>query len=250
MRKFIPALLALACLAAPAASRADLYVEIQHHQDGYQIMRQKVEAQDEVVHQWVGTDRAARWASDVSTVLRLDQKKLYLIRHADKAYSAIDLPLDLAASLGPEMQQAMKAMSGMFKFDAAVTPTAEAKTINGFDTKLFKITISGPMGMKIEQNMWVSKDLNTKVDFAAYKELFASQMAMLGPMGGDWWKKLTVIEGFPVLTEGRTSVGGASFSSRDEVKSATEKAAPAGTYEPPAGYKEEKFDPMRQGQQR
>ena len=144
----------------------------------------------------------------------------------------------------------MQAMSGMFKFDAAVTPTAETKTINGFDTKLFKVTISGPMGMKIDQNMWVSKDLNAKLDLAAYKELFASQMAMLGPMGGDWWKKLTVIEGFPVLTEGTTTMGGTSFSMRDEVKSATEKAAPAGTYEPPAGYKEESFDPMRQGQRR
>jgi hypothetical protein len=250
MRKILLPLFALACLALPTAARADLLIEIQHHRDGHHIMRQKIEPVDEVVKQWIGSDRAARWASDMSTVVRLDLKKLYLIRHADKAYSSIDLPLDLSASLAPEMQQAMKAMGGMFKFDATVTPTSENKTINGFPTQLYKVSISGPMGMKIDQNMWVSKDLNSKLDLGAYRELFGSQMAMLGPMGGDWWKKLMVIDGFPVLTEVTTTMGGNKFGSRDEVKTATETAPPAGTYEPPAGYKEERFDPMRQGQRR
>jgi hypothetical protein len=235
-------------LSAGSAARADLNVESHHHQDAAKIMRQTIEAVDETTQMWIAKDRTAHITSSNSQIVRLDQKKLYLIDHEKKSYSAIPLPLDLSAALGPEMKQAMQAMAGMFKFDVTVTPTSETKTINGFAAKLTKVSISGAMGMKIEQNLWLTKDLDGKMDAVAYKELFGAQMAMLGPMGGDWWKKLATLEGFPVLTESKTTVGGGTMASRDEVKAATEKAPPAGIYDPPAGYKEQPFDPMKQGQ--
>ena len=40
---------------------------------------------------------------------------------------------------------------------------------------------------------------------------------------------------------------GKSFKSYQELVSSEEKAAPVGTYEPPAGYTEKVFDPMGQG---
>jgi hypothetical protein len=144
----------------------------------------------------------------------------------------------------------MKAMQGMFNFDVTVNPTTETKSVSGFASKLYKVAIKGPMGLTIEQNLWTTRDLEPKMNIAAYKELFNAQMALLGPMGGDWWKKLSVIEGFPVLIESRTTMMGKTIGARDEVTSATEKEAPAGTYEPNADYTERPFDPMRAASQR
>jgi hypothetical protein len=249
MRK-IPFSLALALALTGAAARADLMIEIQHHQDPSQIMRQKVAAVDEVVQQWIGKDRTARLGGATGIIVRLDQKKVYIIDHAKKTFFSLDLPLDLSAAMAPEMKEAMKAMQSMFKFDVSVKPTSETKSVAGFSSKLYEVVINGPMGLKIEQKLWATRELEPKMDVAAYKELFNTQMAMLGPMGGDWWKKLSVIEGYPVLTEMKTTMMGSTVAARDEVTSATEKAAPAGTYDPPAGYTEKPFDPMGASQKR
>ena len=98
------------------------------------------------------------------------------------------------------------------------------------------------MGMKIAMVMWVTKDL--KVDMAAYKDLIKYTQE-LSPMTADMVKEMAKIDGIPVLTETNTDAMGTTMKNREEVVSAEEKAAPAGTYDVPAGYKVEAFDLMK-----
>jgi hypothetical protein len=44
------------------------------------------------------------------------------------------------------------------------------------------------------------------------------------------------IEGFPVIEEADVEMAGSRFKTREELVSAETKDAPAGTYDPPAGY--------------
>jgi hypothetical protein len=245
MRKTLAWLIPLIALTVPAL-RADTLVEIQHHQDPMQIGRQTQPAVDEVTQQWFGKDRTALHKSDTSILLRLDQKKFYIVSHGPKTYFALDLPVDFRSYVPKEMAPMLEMMSKMMKFDAKVDATDEKQTINGFPCQLYKIDITGPMGMRIAQKLWTSKAV--KFDLTAYKDQFMTQQAMMGPLGGDWWKKFEVLEGFPILTESVTTMGKKSFGSRDEVKSITEKAAPAGTYDIPEGYTEKKFNPMEGNQ--
>jgi uncharacterized protein DUF4412 len=238
----------IAALATAAAAQADTQIIAKHHSDAVEFMGQKQPATDHNVETWIGKGKVARLAPDLSVIVRADIKKMYLIRHDEEAYNEVDLPLDFGSMLPPEMAGMMETMGKMMKWDATVTATGETKTIAGYKSQGYKVAISGPMGMKIDQSIWATKDL--EIDYDALKELMVNQRALMAPLGGDWWKKLAAVEGYPVLSESVTTMGGKSFGTREEMISAESKDAPAGTYDPPAGYKAEKFDPMAQGKGR
>ncbi len=88
--------------------------------------------------------------------------------------------------------------------------------------------------------MWVSNEIE---GFARFNRM-AGAMASLQPGSGEWVKQLEKIDGFPVLTESRVDALGAQFGTREELVSVETKAAPAGTYDPPAGYKAQPYNPI------
>ena len=235
----------VAALAISAIAQADTLIVAKHHSDAVEFMGQKQPATDHNVQTWIGKGKVARLAPDLSVIVRADTNKMYIIRPADKAYSEVSLPLDFKSSMSPALADMLTAMGKMMTWDATVTPTGETKTIAGFKSQGYKVGITGPMGMKIDQTIWATKDMD--IDYAALKELMVSQRALMAPLGGDWWKKLAAVEGYPVLSESVTTMGGKSFGTREEMVSTETKEAPAGTYDPPAGYKAEPFDPMAQG---
>ena len=48
----------------------------------------------ETVTLWVGPNRVRRDDGNATSILLFDQKKLYIVDHQDKSYTAIDLPVD------------------------------------------------------------------------------------------------------------------------------------------------------------
>lgn len=235
----------IAALAIATAAQADTLIIAKHHSDAVEFMGQRQPATDHNVETWIGEGKVARLAPDLSVIVRADINKMYLIRPEEEAYNEIDLPLDFKSMMSAEMAGMMEAMGRMMKWEATVTPTGETKTIAGYKSQGYKVAISGPMGMKIDQSIWATKDL--EIDYDALKELMVNQRALMAPLGGDWWKKLEAVDGYPVLSESVTTMGGKNFGTREEVISTETKDAPAGTYDPPKGYKAEKFDPMAQG---
>jgi Domain of unknown function (DUF4412) len=232
-------------LASAATLPADTLITAKHHSDAVEMMGQTQPATDHNVLTWIAQGKTARIAPDLSVIVRADLDKMYLIRHADKAYSDINLPLDFKSMMPPEMAGMIDQMSKMMTWDATVTALGTTKTVAGFQAQGYKVAISGPMGMRIDQSLWTTKDL--EIDYSAFRELMLSQRALMAPLGGDWWKKLSAIEGYPVLSESVTTMAGKSFGTREEMISFETKDAPAGTYDPPAGYKAEAFDPLGQG---
>ena len=233
----ISVLLALAALlAAPAL--ADTVISMKSHTDP--VMGQS--ARDETTTMWVGKDRMARLGGDTSFIIRGDQKKLFIIDSTDKTYSELDLPIDLAKYFPPEMQAQIGAMMQQMKMTVKVTPTEETKKIGTWNTKLYKAEIANAMGMKMDIDMWVTKDIS--IDFAGYRELSNSlQGLQLG--FEDVAREMAKIDGISVLTETTMSIMGNTVKSREEFVSAETKAAPAGTYDVPAGLTKEVFDPMK-----
>jgi hypothetical protein len=223
-------------LAAPAL--ADTVISMKSHTDA--VMNQP--ASDETTTMWVGKDRMARVGGNASFIIRADQKKLYIIDTAAKTYSELDLPIDLAKYFPPEMQAQIGAMMQQMKMTVKVTPTAEAKKIGAWNTKLYKAEIANAMGMKMDIDMWVTKDI--AIDVAAYKGL-ASSLQGLQLGFEDVAKEMAKIDGISVLTENTMSIMGNTVKSREEIVSAETKPAPAGTYDVPAGLTKETFDPMK-----
>lgn len=238
--KWLAAFFLCPLLAAPAF--ADQVVTVLQHTDAVSMMGQTTPAQDVVQESWFGADGMRVDSGDTTILLRLDRKKFYLVNHPEKNFSALDLPFDFKQLVGPEMAPMMEQMAKMMAMSVNVTPTDRTGNFAGYACKFVKVDISMSM-MQMAMDQCVTDSL--PIDYARYKSMLESQ-AELG-MNTSWMKELAEkIKGFPVRTDTTTTMMGKSFKGWQELKSVEDRTPPAGHYEPPAGYREVKFDPMAQ----
>jgi hypothetical protein len=230
-----------AALAAPAL--ADTRLEMKSHTDAFQMMGQSQPAQDKTITFWIAGDRVLREDGDNAFLYRGDQNKLYIIDHEAKTYSGVALPIDLLALMPAEMRGQMQGLLQQMAMTATVTPTDERKEIGGWSARRYDVHMENQMGMKIDSTVWATEEAAS--DLQAFRGLYAA-MGSLQPGGASAVDELMKVQGVPVLSETRIEGMGGSFGSREELLSATEAAAPAGTYELPAGYQETAFNPMGQ----
>lgn len=234
------ALLTLLVLALPLAAGADTLYTMKSHTDAIKMGGQSQPAKDSTIKVWAASDRMRRDDGDQSMIFRLDKNRLYIVDHADKTYSEIALPIDLRKMM-PKGSEAMadQIAAGM-KVTVQVAPRDETKKINQWNARRYDVTVQSAMGMKIATTMWVSKEIE---GFAPFNKM-AGAMASLQPGSGEWVKQLEKIDGFPVLTESQVDALGAKFGTREELVAVETKAAPAGTYDLPAGYKAQVYNPI------
>jgi uncharacterized protein DUF4412 len=205
--------LSLLLLAAPAA--ADTFLTVRNSVEGLK-MDQPAGGE---VHIWVGSDRLRRDEGETSTIVRLDRGKVYVLNHADRTYVELAAP-DLQ-KLAPSAGAAMKVQ---------VTATGETKKVRDWNTRKYKVEITNPEGLRLDTTIWASKDV-----VPSYGRL-AATLAALQPNSAEWARQMQQIEGFPVIEEADVEMAGSRFKTREELVSAETKDAPAGTYDPPAGY--------------
>lgn len=78
---------------------------------------------------WLGAQKMRRDQGASTTLIRLDQKKLYVVQHAAKTYVELDLPIDLLKAV-PEAQRAsITQLAQAMQVTAKVTPGSERKTL-------------------------------------------------------------------------------------------------------------------------
>jgi hypothetical protein len=213
-RAAIPLLLLL--LAAPAV--ADTLLTVRSSVEGLK-MDQPTTGQ---IHLWVAADRLRRDEGETSTIVRLDRGKVYLLNHTDKTYAEVP---------APDVQKLAASEGGAIK--VVVSPTSETKKVGDWNARKFKVDISSPDGLHLDTTIWASKDIAAH---QAYGKL-AAILAALQPGSAEWARQMQQIEGFPVLQESDVTMGGSHFKTREELATVETKDAPAGTYEPPAGYR-------------
>jgi len=222
-------------LMVAGAVAADTKIVRASHTDAVEMMGQKRPAQDSEVVVWIGQDRMSRDDGSTGMIVRLDEKKMYILDHEGRTASAIDLPVDLEKLMPPGMGAAMAQMA---KFDIKVTPSDETKTIGKWTAKRYDINISNSM-MQATTAVWITQDVELDTD--TYRRLSTEVMAMQ-PGLGELAVKMREIGGLDVLSETTTSMMGKQIGSSEKVISVEDGTPPAGTYEIPEGYSLEKFD--------
>lgn len=242
--KWLAGLVLGALVAVPAT--ADNVLTMANHTDAMTMMGHTTPAKDSVYEYWFG-DQGLRYNMDDNTViLRLDTKKFYLVNHLEKTYSTMDLPFDFKKLVGPEMAPMMDQMMKMMAASVTVTPSERTGNYAGFACTFTRVTIKMSM-MEVNSDECLTESL--PIDYSRYKSLVEAQSEL--SMNSQWMKDMVEkVHGFPVYTESNTSMMGKSFASRMELKSAENRPAPPGQYDPPAGYREVKYDPMAAGQAR
>lgn len=231
--------LAIAAALSGSALGHDIVITKEKHTDRAKVMGQEQPAKDTKEVLWIGHDRMRVEEGDKITIVRLDQKKMYILDSKAKTSSTIDLPVDMKKYMPADMAPMMEQMFS--KMTITITPTTETKKVKDWDTTKYTMTMSLPMGGSLDQEMWVAKDLGG--DKKAWVELQSALMSANPVRAGmvEEWKKL---DGLPVLVERTQKMMGSEVKSRDAVISVEEKEAAEGFYDVPKDYKDKPFDPM------
>lgn len=247
-RRSLPAslLLALPLAAALAAvlathAGADLVLTSKGHTDGFQVGNRTQEPRDADVKTWIAAEKMRRDEGALSAIVRLDRKKLYLVNHADKTYTVVDLPIDWAKLVPSGDREKFQQYVTDNQLKSMITPTTETRKIRGWSAHRVDVDLASTHGLKVTTQMWLTKDL----DLASAYNRMSGFLASLQATSGDWARKIRDLDGFPIYQETTVNVGGASFKSHEEVVSATVQDVPDVTYDPPAGFNPVPFDPFR-----
>ncbi len=237
-RRLLPLLALLLACTVPAA--ADSLLTLKSHTDAFQVAGESQPAKDIDIHIWVSGDKLRRDEGEVTSILRLDRNKLYIVRHADKTWSELTLPVDFVRLMPKGSEQAGVAWVQQMKLAVEVQPTGETRTVGTWNARKLRMDITNATGMKIANTLWLSKDVP---GWSALNRL-ASTLAALQPGSESWVSALEKMEGFPVLQEEKVEAMGAHFNTREELLSIETRDANPTTYEPPAGYQQAPFNPL------
>jgi hypothetical protein len=235
-------------------ARADVYMKQKMHTGSFKMMGQTQPEKDVISVFWLGENKSRTDQEDgTSTILLGDKKVLCMIDHNKKQYA--EVPLDFekmfdqaaAAEAGddPETAEAKKKMPAFMKglmkgvmgnMSAKVTETSETKKIGNWNCRKYLIEMDMGMG-KSQSEAWATEDL--KINYGLY---FTSANAMMASQPGfdKIVKEMQKVKGVVVFQTATVKMMGSEVTSTTEVLECSDKDAPAGNYDIPAGYKKVK----------
>lgn len=230
--------------------QADIFMKQKSHTDGFQMMGQSQPAKDEIQNIWITSEKIRSDGENQSFIMRLDQKKMYMLNHKEKTY--VEMPLNFGKMVDSKMQEAMEGedmsteekekmmqmMQGMTQMKVTVTPTGETKKIGDWNCQKYIQSMQTMMGPATSE-IWATEDL--KMDYEVYSKFMAAMGGGPGGMFGDFMtdmiKEMEKIKGVPVLTIGTMNMMGASVKTTQELLEFKEDTAPSGIFNLPSGYK-------------
>jgi len=192
---------------------------------------------------WLSKNKMRQDEGDSTVIIRLDKKKLYIIDHADKTYSEMDLPVKLEENLSSEARQIIQVMN----ISSSVTETREIREIKAWKSQRFLADISiSMMGMDMPMTMeiWASKE--TGIDLRTFHKFYAVLLSM-NPFTKDLVEEIQKIAGYPVITKISMRVKGVETISQEEVISIEETKTSKGIYDLPSGYTQIAYNPLDLG---
>ena len=226
---------ALLCAPVFAAPTDTMMVRKIHH-DAVKSGPTERPAKDETQTIWIAKDRMRADTDESSTIVRIDQKKMYLLDSKNKTYSVIDIPLDMKKYIPADMAEMYDKMKASFQ--AKVTATDETKKIKDWNAKKYELSLSGGMGGMTEE-IWTTKDI--AIDASAFLEMIRMR-AMMMPGGDAMLDELKKLDGVPVMSDRTQKTMGGAMHTHEELVSVEQKDAPAGAYDVPKDYTEKPWD--------
>jgi hypothetical protein len=187
---------------------------------------------------WIGADRVRRDDGRGAAILRLDLGRLCLIDHESKTYTMLEVGKETGGYAVKTRYRAFeppKELQELSRQESAVTASDATRKVGSWNASLHKVSVTNKMSGGSDFEWWTSSEL--KLDDRPYRTLLVL-LAGIAPMAvdGDWLKTIVELPGFPVLFQRNQKLPDTVAKTTQQLASVEEKAAPAGTYDPPAGY--------------
>ena len=181
---------------------------------------------------WIGNQRYTRIdnLNNITTIVRKDLDKMYIVHHDEKEVVEIDLPFILPDYLEPLFEE--------IKIDWEINRFPDTRRIGRWNCT--KVIISGRGALRIDLEIWVTPE--TGIDTRAFQAMVGESLrssAIYREMGEMLYG---LAPNFGIRTTATIQQLGLRATTVSEVQSITEKVAPAGTYEPPADYAKKPLD--------
>lgn len=222
-------------LAVPLA--ADTLLTKKRDADDFVALKGTISqgAKNQKVEIWIGSDRVRRDDGKNAVILRLDQRKLYLINHSEKIYAVVTVPPGLSLSKAGQDE-----MQRTWNLSAQAEPTGQTRKIGPWRASRYKIALSNQVGtgQRIELDCWMAPDL--KIEDSSLRTLMRL-LASARHEGDEWLEAILDLPGHPVLFERKEKQPEVDVKTREELVSVKESAPPAGIYEPPSDYQLQDF---------
>jgi hypothetical protein len=234
-------LIAAAVVLVVGTASADIKIVKMEHTDGFSAMGRTTPPVDQEQVTWIGDDRMRMDKSNTSTIIRLDQKKLYVLNLDEKTYYVLELPVDITKFMPPGMAEQVMSM---MTFEVTVTPTDETKMVGEWKARRYDVSMTSKMAT-ISQTMWATEaaQFDQEAYYAMYEHLNSTSPG-LEKMAEEMRK----IQGLVVEEEGVTTMtvmGNTTIKRSQTTKSIEQLDPPKGHYEPPSDYTEKAFDFMK-----
>jgi hypothetical protein len=242
--QFVAAAALLAAAAGSAPAGADLLFSIHGHADSVKLGNRSQAPRDSSARIWLAGDKMRRDEGSLSVIVRLDRHMLYLVNHADRTYSQVEVPLDWKKMVQPGDQDSFAKFLADNEITAAVTPSTETRKIGAWSAHRVDVLLTNKHGLRMANQMWLTKDLPL---FAAYNKM-SGVLASLQPNAAAWSQKVALLDGFPIYQETTITIGQSVSQTREEVVASETKDAPPGTYDVPAGFAAVPYDPFHTSQ--
>ncbi len=226
-----------------SATPAETLLTHSVHTDAFQANGTEMPAKDGQRVLWIGKQRMRLETDESTIVVRLDQRKMYMIDARHKIATVIDLPFEMRKYFPSELGEKVEKNAPF----ATVTAHDDIRKFGEWNTRRYTVSIKTGQVPSSKEEVWTTKDL--AVDLAEYAAL-NHQISMLRAGGGMLAEEMKRLEGIPVLTNRVRLMDGVEIRSREELVSVEEKPAPEGLFDVPADYVQKPFDPYAELQSR
>jgi hypothetical protein len=183
---------------------------------------------------WIGEQKFARidQVNKVTTIIRHDLNKMYMLFPEKKEAIEFDLPFTLPDYLQPLFEDVEMA----WDVNRQLTNKKDIGKWKGCS----RVLVRGRGALNVDMELWVSR--NTGVDTRAFHTMVGESLKV-SPIYREMGDKLYSLSPyFAIRTTSTVEQMGITFKTVSEVKRIEIKDAPEGTYQVPEGYKLNKMD--------
>ena len=189
--------------------------------------------------QYISAEKVRSSDGELDTIIDLATGKMIHVDHKKKAYYETSLEemrahfaeLEKMMNDNPIMAQMMGKVT-----DVEVEKGSGTRTIAGYECEQYLLS----MGEKLRFEIWATRDLETPIQYLDARKMAYAAMGPMASRFDKMYEEMKEIGGFPLSTKVDMRMMGRGVESLSEATEVGKEPIPAGTFDPPAGYKKKK----------